>query len=62
MVSMSSFLAMSAGAFLFWKSMDKLHVYMTLHYDEKQEAKKKVMEIRRMREELLAQSKRDATA
>ncbi|XP_042945832.1 uncharacterized protein LOC122279326 isoform X4 [Carya illinoinensis] len=35
MVKVSTYFAMSLGAFLFWESMDKLHVWIALHQDEK---------------------------
>ncbi|KAG9152011.1 hypothetical protein Leryth_002263 [Lithospermum erythrorhizon] len=35
MVKMSSFLGMSLGAFIFWETMDKVHVWIALHQDEK---------------------------
>lgn len=35
MVRVATFFAMSFGAFLFWQSMEKIHVWMALHQDEK---------------------------
>jgi hypothetical protein len=35
MVRVATFFGMSFGAFLFWQSMDKLHVWIALHQDEK---------------------------
>ncbi|GFP88322.1 hypothetical protein PHJA_000975900 [Phtheirospermum japonicum] len=35
MVKVGTFFAMSFGAFLFWQTMDKVHVWIALHQDEK---------------------------
>ncbi|KAL4193550.1 hypothetical protein AMTRI_Chr06g177310 [Amborella trichopoda] len=35
MVKVATFFAMTLGAFVFWESLDRLHVYMALHQDEK---------------------------
>ncbi|KAJ0638136.1 hypothetical protein HanOQP8_Chr17g0681821 [Helianthus annuus] len=35
MVNMTTFFGMSIGAFVFWQSMDKVHVWIALHQDEK---------------------------
>ncbi|CAI0547480.1 unnamed protein product [Linum tenue] len=35
MVKVSTYFLMSLGAFGFWQSMDKLHVWIALHQDEK---------------------------
>lgn len=35
MVKMASFFGMSLGAFVFWQSMDKVHVWIALRQDEK---------------------------
>lgn len=35
MVKVATFFAMSFGAFLFWETMDKVHVWIALHQDEK---------------------------
>ncbi|KAH0450254.1 uncharacterized protein LOC110105159 [Dendrobium catenatum] len=56
MVKVATYFAMVFGAFLFWESMDKVHVWMALHQDEKQERLEREREIRRMKEELLAQA------
>ncbi|XP_047182798.1 uncharacterized protein LOC124848976 [Vigna umbellata] len=55
MVRVASYFAMTLGAFVFWQSMDKVHVWIALHQDEKQERLEKEAEIRRVREELLQQ-------
>ncbi|WVZ21875.1 hypothetical protein V8G54_000419 [Vigna mungo] len=55
MVRVASYFAMTLGAFVFWHSMDKVHVWIALHQDEKQERLEKEAEIRRVREELLKQ-------
>ncbi|KAI5679286.1 hypothetical protein M9H77_10236 [Catharanthus roseus] len=57
MVKVATFFGMSLGAFVFWQTMDKVHVWIALHQDEKQEKMKKEEEIRKMREELLKQNK-----
>jgi hypothetical protein len=35
MVRVATYFAMTFGAFLFWESMDKVHVWIALHQDEK---------------------------
>ncbi|CAA6659604.1 unnamed protein product [Spirodela intermedia] len=55
MVRVATYFAMSLGAFIFWQSMDKVHVWIALHQDEKKERLEREMEIKRVREELLAQ-------
>lgn len=35
MVKVSTYFAMTFAAFLFWESMDKVHVWNALHQDEK---------------------------
>ncbi|KAF8664938.1 hypothetical protein HU200_054256 [Digitaria exilis] len=35
MVRVATYFAMSFGAFLFWQSMDRVHVWIALHQDEK---------------------------
>ncbi|KAL3636416.1 hypothetical protein CASFOL_020963 [Castilleja foliolosa] len=63
MVKVGTFFAMSFGAFLFWQTMDKVHVWIALHQDEKMERMEKEAEIRRTREELYQQQKeRDSLA
>lgn len=57
MVKVSTYFAMSLAAFVFWQSMDKLHVWIALHQDEKQERLEREAEIRRVREELLKENK-----
>ncbi|KAL1807301.1 uncharacterized protein LOC141676730 [Apium graveolens] len=57
MVKVSTFFGMSVGAFLFWETMDKIHVYIALRQDEKKERMEKEDEIRRVRQELLQQAK-----
>ncbi|KAL6515401.1 hypothetical protein OROMI_034099 [Orobanche minor] len=63
MVKVGTFFAMSFGAFLFWQTMDKIHVWIALHQDEKKERMEKEAEIRTMKEELyLQQKERDSLA
>ncbi|PIA51510.1 hypothetical protein AQUCO_01100392v1 [Aquilegia coerulea] len=57
MVKVATYFAMTLGAFVFWQSMDKVHVWIALHQDEKQERLEKEREIKRVREELLAENK-----
>lgn len=35
MVKVATYFAMTLGAFVFWQSMDKLHVWIALRQDEK---------------------------
>ena len=35
MVRLGTIAGMTLGAFLFWESMDKVHVWIALHQDEK---------------------------
>ncbi|KAI3467624.1 hypothetical protein Pfo_024287 [Paulownia fortunei] len=63
MVKVATFFGMSFGAFLFWQTMDKVHVWIALHQDEKKERMEKEAEIRRMKEELYQQQReRDSLA
>ncbi|KAI4317335.1 hypothetical protein L6164_025210 [Bauhinia variegata] len=64
MVRVATYFAMSLGAFIFWQSMEKVHVWIALHQDEKRERLEKEAEIRRVREELLRQQaeQRDSLA
>ncbi|RDX66255.1 hypothetical protein CR513_54993, partial [Mucuna pruriens] len=55
MVKVATYFGMTLGAFVFWHSMDKIHVWIALHQDEKRERLEKEAEIRRVREELLRQ-------
>jgi len=48
---------MTFGAFLFWQSMDRVHVWIALHQDEKKERMERELEIKRMQAELMAQAK-----
>ncbi|ERN13677.1 uncharacterized protein LOC18441923 [Amborella trichopoda] len=57
MVKVATFFAMTLGAFVFWESLDRLHVYMALHQDEKKERLEREMEIKRVRDELLKKQK-----
>ncbi|KAJ0037697.1 hypothetical protein Pint_23594 [Pistacia integerrima] len=57
MVKVATYFAMTLGAFIFWQSMDKVHVWIALHQDEKKERLEKEAEIRRVREELLKENK-----
>ncbi|KAL9272459.1 hypothetical protein AKJ16_DCAP19990 [Drosera capensis] len=57
MVKVATYFAMTLGAFLFWETMDKVHVWIALHQDEKREREEEAREIKRMREEMLQQVK-----
>ncbi|XP_031263879.1 uncharacterized protein LOC116144374 [Pistacia vera] len=57
MVKVATYFAMTLGAFIFWQSMDKVHVWIALHQDEKKERLEKEAEISRVREELLKENK-----
>ncbi|XVF16614.1 hypothetical protein REPUB_Repub10bG0047300 [Reevesia pubescens] len=35
MVKVATYFAMTLGAFIFWQTMDKVHVWIALHQDEK---------------------------
>ncbi|XP_022776204.1 uncharacterized protein LOC111317935 [Durio zibethinus] len=59
MVKVATYFAMTLGAFVFWQTMDKVHVWIALHQDEKKERLEREAEIRRMREELLQQAKQN---
>ncbi|MBA0850135.1 hypothetical protein Goshw_025741 [Gossypium schwendimanii] len=59
MVRVATYFGMSLGAFVFWQSMEKVHVWIALHQDEKKERLNSEAEIRRMREELLHQAKQN---
>ncbi|CAB4280645.1 hypothetical protein PRUPE_5G160800 [Prunus persica] len=61
MVKVATYFAMTLGAFVFWQSMDKVHVWIALHQDEKQERLERELEIKRVREELLQQAKQRET-
>ncbi|XP_010248728.1 PREDICTED: uncharacterized protein LOC104591557 [Nelumbo nucifera] len=58
MVRVATYFAMTLGAFIFWQSMEKVHVWIALHQDEKKERLEREMEIKRVREELLHQQAR----
>ncbi|XP_031475842.1 uncharacterized protein LOC116247714 [Nymphaea colorata] len=57
MVRIVTFFGMTLGAFMFWQTMDRLHVWIALHQDEKQERLEREMEIKRVRQQLLAEAK-----
>ncbi|CAO1940641.1 unnamed protein product, partial [Urochloa humidicola] len=57
MVRVATYFAMSFGAFLFWQSMDRVHVWIALHQDEKKERMERELEIKRLQAELMAQAK-----
>ncbi|OMO60321.1 hypothetical protein CCACVL1_24245 [Corchorus capsularis] len=59
MVKVATYFAMTLGAFVFWQTMDKVHVWIALHQDEKRERLEKEAEIRRVREELLLQQAKE---
>ncbi|RAL53328.1 unnamed protein product [Cuscuta campestris] len=57
MVKVATFFAMTLGAFAFWQSMDRIHVWIALHQDEKKEKMEMEAEIRKMREDLIKENK-----
>ncbi|KAK4780002.1 hypothetical protein SAY87_016112 [Trapa incisa] len=57
MVRLATGFAMCVGAFLFWSTMDRVHVWIALHQDEKKERLEKEAEVRRLREQLLLEQK-----
>ncbi|KAK2997695.1 hypothetical protein RJ639_025819 [Escallonia herrerae] len=61
MVKVATFFAMTLGAFVFWQSMDKVHVWIALRQDEKQEKMEREAEIRRVRDDLLKPSKQSGS-
>ncbi|CAM8947604.1 hypothetical protein QQ045_016480 [Rhodiola kirilowii] len=61
MVKVATYFGMTFGAFLFWQSMDKVHVWIALRQDEKKEREEQEAEVRKMREELL-KKQRDSLA
>ncbi|KAM5571836.1 hypothetical protein ABKV19_012089 [Rosa sericea] len=62
MVKVATYFAMTLGAFVFWQTMDKVHVWIALHQDEKQERLEREMEVKRYREELLQEQARQRKA
>ncbi|XVE85195.1 hypothetical protein DITRI_Ditri17bG0072600 [Diplodiscus trichospermus] len=59
MVKVATYFGMTLAAFAFWQTMEKVHVWIALHQDEKKERLEGEAEIRRMREELLQQAKQN---
>lgn len=57
MVKVSTFAAMTLGAFIILQSMDKLHVWIALRQDEKRERQMQELEIAKMKKNLLAELK-----
>ncbi|KAG9150605.1 hypothetical protein Leryth_008079 [Lithospermum erythrorhizon] len=57
MAKVSTIFGMSLAAFAFWETMDKVHVWIALHQDEKQDKLKEEAQVKRMRAELLGQQK-----
>ncbi|CAA7058309.1 unnamed protein product [Microthlaspi erraticum] len=59
MVKVLTYFGMTLAAFAFWQSMDKVHVWIALHQDEKQERLEKEAEVRRVRAELLQKAREE---
>ncbi|XVF02603.1 hypothetical protein REPUB_Repub04eG0189100 [Reevesia pubescens] len=59
MVKVATYFAMTLGAFVFWQTMDKVHVWIALHQDEKKERLEREAEVRSLREELLLQQAKE---
>nr|ABK24944.1 unknown [Picea sitchensis] len=57
MVKVSTFAAMTLGAFIFLQSVDKLHVWIALRQDEKRERQMQELEIAKMKKTLLTDLK-----
>ncbi|CAN7053258.1 unnamed protein product, partial [Brassica rapa subsp. trilocularis] len=58
MVKVLTYFGMTLAAFAFWQSMDKVHVWIALHQDEKKEWRRKV---KRVRAELLRKAREEDT-
>ncbi|CAH2065989.1 unnamed protein product, partial [Thlaspi arvense] len=54
-----TYFGMTLAAFAFWQSMDKVHVWIALHQDEKQERMEKEAEVKRVRAELLRKAREE---
>ncbi|CAG7903812.1 unnamed protein product, partial [Brassica rapa] len=61
MVKVLTYFGMTLAAFAFWQSMDKVHVWIALHQDEKQERMEKEAEVKRVRAELLRKAREEDT-
>ncbi|KAL0700916.1 hypothetical protein Bca4012_057038 [Brassica carinata] len=71
MVKVLTYFGMTLAAFAFWQSMDKVHVWIALHQDEKvlfllpcfwasiQERMEKEAEVKRVRAELLRRAREE---
>ncbi|CAL9239794.1 unnamed protein product [Arabidopsis halleri] len=59
MVKVLTYFGMTLAAFAFWQSMDKVHVWIALHQDEKQERMEKEAEVRRVRAELIRKAREE---
>uniref|UniRef100_A0A0D3CY03 Uncharacterized protein n=1 Tax=Brassica oleracea var. oleracea TaxID=109376 RepID=A0A0D3CY03_BRAOL len=59
MVKVLTYFGMTLAAFAFWQSMDKVHVWIALHQDEKQERMEKEAEVKRVRAELLRKAREE---
>ncbi|KAJ8763537.1 hypothetical protein K2173_002420 [Erythroxylum novogranatense] len=56
MVKVATYFAMTLGAFMLWKTLDKAHVWIALYQDEKLERLEREAKIRRVKEELIRQA------
>ncbi|KAK4597831.1 hypothetical protein RGQ29_015376 [Quercus rubra] len=57
MVKLVHYCAMTLAAFAFYETMERIHVWIALRQDEKQERLEKEVEIRRVQQKLLQESK-----
>ncbi|KAL4638830.1 hypothetical protein ACB092_03G175200 [Castanea dentata] len=57
MVKLVHYCAMTLAAFAFYETMEKIHIWIALRQDEKEERKEKEAEIRRVQQKLLQESK-----
>ncbi|KAJ8765535.1 hypothetical protein K2173_014657 [Erythroxylum novogranatense] len=60
MVKAATYFATTLGAFVLWQTQDKVHVWIALHQDEKQNRLERE-EIRRVREKLIQEAKEKET-
>lgn len=57
MVRLVTAFGMTVAAFMFWETMDKVHVWIALRQDAKKERIENEMAIKRRREQLIEEAK-----
>ncbi|KAJ9708735.1 hypothetical protein PVL29_000649 [Vitis rotundifolia] len=57
MVRVITAFGMTVAAFMFWETMDKVHVWIALRQDAKKERIENEMAIKRRREQLIEEAK-----